>query len=186
MCVTQYNFFLSESVFRLLRDDKRLVIYADSSRGWTPLQYAAYYAFDSVLDVIVQAQRDVGYQFVSREKRTPLYVAAESGHISTVIRLMQLLPLTCADVDHEGRNILHFAVIQGNKDMIRCILKHCPEKYIDKILNEKDINGDTPLHLVIREGCFVLELIKHKKVDRIARNNYDWTPLDMLYFQDKS
>ncbi|KAL8092232.1 hypothetical protein AgCh_034499 [Apium graveolens] len=167
-----------ESIFGILGDDQHLVTYADSSRGWTPLHYAAYYAFDSALDVIVQAQTDVGYQFVSREKRTPLYIAAENGHISTVIRLMQLWPLLCVDVDHECRDILYFAVIAGNKDMILCIMMtHCPEKHIDKILNEKDINDNTPLHLVIGEGCFAPELIKHKKVDNsyCTHNNITFT-----------
>lgn len=53
--------------------------------------------------------------------------------------------------------------------MIRCILKHCPKEYIEEILNYKDVAGDTTLHLLIREGCFVLELIKHNKVDTMAK-----------------
>lgn len=163
---------------------KALVTYADLTRGWTPLHYAAYHGFDSVLEVIVQTQREVNYEFVSREKGSPLHIAAERGHTSTVIILMQLLPDSCVHIDHEGQNMLHSAVVRGNKEMIRCILKHCPKNYIDKILNEKDVNGDTPLHILARQGCFVLELIKHEKIDISERNNQDWTPFDMLYYQD--
>lgn len=46
------------------------------------------------------------------------------------------------------------------------------------------MNGDTPLHLLIKNGCFVPELINHKDVNIMARNKHNWTPLDMLYLNE--
>lgn len=101
---------------------------------------------------------------------TPLWLATQKGHTSTVEKLLEILPEdSCASVNHDGRNILHFAAFQSDIEMVKCILASCPAKYINKILNEKDLNGDTPLHLLIREGCFVLELIKHPEINRMAK-----------------
>lgn len=116
---------------------------------------------------------------------TPLWFATQKGYTSTVKRLIELLPEdSCATVNNDGRNILHFAAFQSDKEMIKCILAACPPKYINRILNEKDINGDTPLHLLIREGCFVPELIKHTEINIMAKNKQHYTALDMLYLED--
>ncbi|XP_074357806.1 uncharacterized protein LOC141697374 [Apium graveolens] len=69
--------------------------------------------------------------------------------------------------------------------MVQGILKYCPEKYKSKILKHHDINGDTPLHLLISHGCFIPELIKHKGLDTMAKNKKDFTPRDMLYVKDE-
>ena len=135
----------------------------------------------------MQAQVDVEYKpLYGASVETPLMLAAKQGYTSTLILLMNLLPdLSCVAVNDKGQNILHIAVVQSNKDMIQSILAYCPESCTDKILNAKDVNGDTPLHLLIYHGCFVPDLIKHKRVNTMVENNQDWTPFDMLYFQDK-
>lgn len=116
---------------------------------------------------------------------TPLLFATQKGHTSIVKKLLELLPEdSCTTVNYDGRNILHIAAFQSDKEMIKCILAGCPPTYIYKIVNEKDINGDTPLHLLIREGCFVLELIKHTEIDIVAKNKHHYTALDMLYLED--
>lgn len=177
-------FIYIDCVRIILERAPRLVTYGNNV-GWTPLHLAAYYRFDSVLKIIVDTQVSTRYQCVYKDGvPTPLCVAAKEQHTSTVIQLLGLLPALITAADSEGRNILHFAAVKSNKEMIRGILKHCPPNKIDKILNYKDCHGNTPLHLLIREGCFVPELIKHKGVDTMAKNNANWTPLDMLYYQD--
>lgn len=139
-----------------------------------------------MLHIIVRAQQFVKYQSVSGEVvPVPLCVAAKEGHTSTVIQLMKLLPHSCAVVNYQGQNILHLAAMKSNKVMIHGILKLCPPVYLDEILNQKDVNGNTPLHVVMANGCFAPELIKHPRVGYIERNNQNWTTLDMLYYQDE-
>lgn len=79
------------------------------------------------------------------------------------------------------------AASQINKEIIRNILKFCPRDFIAKILNFKKLScgGDTHLHVLIRNGCFVPELIKHERVDLMAKNDQHWTPLDLLYFDNE-
>lgn len=177
--------FFPECVRLILERAPHLVTYDDND-GWTALHYAAHHKFDSVLEGIIEKQNFVGYQSVYGDKvQTPLCVAAKEGHISTVIKLMDLLQSSCSDTNHLGENILHIAACRKDKEMVQCILKYCPKECTHKILNDKDVHGNTPLHLLIREGCFVPELINHKGADQSARNNQNWTPLDMLYSHDK-
>lgn len=188
-------FLVSDCVRALLAKAPRLVTYGDQ-KGWTALHYAAYYKYDSILDDIldlvgryeVSTEHSSGSesrvplgQSVGMKVATPLCIAAQEGHVSTLIKLMLSLPHLCADVNIEDQNILHIAAGKNIKEMVKCILTYCPSDYTTRILNQKDVNGDTPLHLLIKNGCFVPELINHKDVDTMARNNRNWTPFDMLY-----
>lgn len=172
----------------MLEGNKKLVTFADED-GWTALHHAAYHQFDSILDAIIEAQIEVGHEFVykHRDLSTPFHVAAEKGYTFTVIRLMELWPTWSSaytDVNNDGRNILHLAATQSEKEMIQGILKYCPEKYKNQIVNAQDNNGDTPLHLLIMLGCFVPELIKCKGLHTMTKNKSDHTPLDYFYLED--
>ncbi|KAL8090682.1 hypothetical protein AgCh_039933 [Apium graveolens] len=118
---------------------------------------------------------------------TPFHVAAEYGHTATMIRLLQLWPssssATYTALDKKGRNILHIAAAKNKKETIQGILKYCPEPYKNTILKQQDPNNNTLLHLLIRHGCFIPELLKHKELDTMAENKDKWTPRDMLYFE---
>ncbi|XP_074352050.1 target of rapamycin complex 2 subunit AVO2-like [Apium graveolens] len=177
------------TVINLSRDANKCLVNVADNENWTPLHYASYYEFDSILDVV-----HVGYKAEEHHSMngtqwipTPLHVAAKEGHTSTVKKLMELLPadLYVAADSLTGQNILHLAVLGNKKEMIRHILKNCPEEQIDKILNQQDVNGDTPLHLLIRNGFFVPEVIKHEKIDKMIKNKQYWTSFDMLYFKDQ-
>lgn len=187
--IKYFNFILfTESVIHLLGDAKDIVTFVDDE-GWTPLHYAAYHEFVSILDVIINALNDVKYQFVYKDKvSTPFHVAAEHKYTSTVIQLMKSWPASSSAytaINKHGQNILHLAAAENKKEMIQGILRYCPEKYKDKILEQQDANGDTPLHLLISNGCFIPELMKHKGLDTMAKNKKKWTPRDMLYFQEE-
>ncbi|WOH15980.1 hypothetical protein DCAR_0935529 [Daucus carota subsp. sativus] len=175
-----------ELVYALLKYDEHLATHETYAK-WTALHYAAFYNFDRIIDAIVKAQENVYWKPMYGAKvETPLILAANRGYTSTVILLMELLPaLSCVAVNHKLQNILHIAVVQSNKVMIQSILAYCPKSCTNQILNAKDENGNTPLHLLISQGCFVKELIKHKGVDFLAKNHEKWIPLDMLYFQNE-
>ncbi|KAL1826605.1 hypothetical protein ACET3Z_005017 [Daucus carota] len=182
------------SVLRHLKDAKHLVNYTEDN-GWTPLHYAVYHEFDAILDAIIKAQKEVGHQFAYGNSTTPFHVAVKYGYTSTLIRLMELWPASSSAsvdanspyivVDEKDRNILHLAAAAKNrKEMVKGILEYCPDKYKDTILEQQDIMGDTPLHLLFSNGCFTPELIKRKGLNTMARNKKDLTPRDMLYVED--
>ncbi|XP_074357329.1 uncharacterized protein LOC141697043 isoform X2 [Apium graveolens] len=186
-------------------DDKHFLSFVDSE-GWTLLHHAAYHEFDSILSVLIEAQEKVGYQFAFGDGlATPFHVAAKCGFTSTVKRLLQLWPAsspppyTAVDkrgqhimqvgptspspyttVDENGKNILHLAAVQNKKEMVNGILRYCPREHKDLLLFKKDIDGNTPLHLLVSRGCFIEELIKYIAPDTTL-NRENLTPRDMLY-----
>ena len=179
------------------------------SEGWTPLHHAAYHEFDSILSVMIEAQEKVGYQFVCGERvATPFHVAARWGHTSTLIRLLQLWPNSSSRyttvnengqnimqvrppapspftaVDEKGQNILHLAALKNKKEMVNGILRCCPPKQKKLLLFKRDVDGNTPLHLLVAQGCFIEDLIKYIAAgDSGTTNNDNWTPRDMLYYR---
>ncbi|XP_074356960.1 uncharacterized protein LOC141696736 [Apium graveolens] len=180
-----------ESVLHLLEGVRDLVTLTDD-KGWTPLHYAVYHEFDSVLGAIIEAQENVGHQFVyGNMVPTPFHVAVECGYASTLVRLMQSWPtLSSASkddyspytvVNKDDQNILHLAAADNRKEMVEGILKYCPEIFKEKILKQQDTNGNTPLHVLISHGCFIPELIKDEGLDTLAKNKKNFTPWEMLY-----
>ncbi|XP_063942609.1 uncharacterized protein LOC108208771 isoform X2 [Daucus carota subsp. sativus] len=201
-----------DSVLSLLRKAKKLVSFTEDN-GWTPLHYAVYCEFDSILDAIIKAQKEVGYSFVYRNmESTPFYVAVRHGYTSTLVRLLESWPALSSAaespytiVTEDGKNILHLAAAadaaenkkafadnadtrkaaaDNRKEMVQGILKYCPKKYKDMILKQQDCNGNTPLHLLFWHGCSIPELTKHQGLDTMRKNKKEFTPLDMLYVKD--
>ncbi|KAL8091025.1 hypothetical protein AgCh_040207 [Apium graveolens] len=180
----------TETVFSLLDDHAdSLVTYVDNL-GWTALHHAVYHEFSSIIKPIVEAQKDLeadqkDFELVYRHKvSTPFHVAAKRGSTSTVILLMQLWsPSSSAytSVEENGHNILHLAALQSKKHMIQGILKYCPDEHKNELVNKQDNDGNTPLHLLIKLGCFVPELLHYEGLDISLRNRKEWKPSDMLY-----
>ncbi|XP_074356768.1 uncharacterized protein LOC141696539 [Apium graveolens] len=197
----------TDSISKLLEKDNKDFLSFVDSQGWTPLHYAAHHEFDSILSVLIEAQEKVGNQFAFVDRvTTPFHVAAKCGFTSTVIRLLQLWsappsPDTTVDkhgqnimqvrpaslspytaIDENGRNILHLAALQNKKEMVNGILRYCSSSYKKQLLSQKDIDGNTPLHLLVSRGCFIEKLIQYIAPDT-STNSQNWTPRDMLYFQ---
>lgn len=170
-------------------DTAKYLVTLDDNLGWTALHHAVYHEFNSIIYGIIEAQKMFEHQFVYEDlTSTPFHVAAGKGYTSTLLLLMQLWPSSSSAymaVDKMGRNILHLAALQSKKEMIRGILNHCPQKYKKEILNKQDNNGNTPVHFLIRHGCFVPELLRYDGLDTMVKNEEKWTPADMLYFDDQ-
>ncbi|XP_074358667.1 uncharacterized protein LOC141697977 [Apium graveolens] len=172
-----------DDIRRRLKEAPRLLNFVEDE-GWTPLHYVIYHKFDLILDVFIEAQREIKHPFEYEYKSTPFHVAAESGYTPMMIRLMQLWPSSsCAytAVNKIDRNILHIAAAEDNKEMIQGILNNCPQIYMEEIIKQQDANKDTFLHLLFLDGCFIPEVIKHEGLVRMTKNNDNWTPRDMLY-----
>ncbi|KAL8090974.1 hypothetical protein AgCh_040157 [Apium graveolens] len=179
----------SETVLSLLDGSRaqRLVTFVDNL-GWTALHHATYNEFDSIIDVLVQALKTFGRELYQDMQSTPFHVAAQRGYTSIVTLLMQLWPSSSSaytHVDKNGQNILHLAALQSKKEMIHCILKDCSEEHKNEFINKLDNEGNTPLHLLIGRGCFVMELLRYEGLDAMVKNKNGYTPLDMLYVEPK-
>ena len=116
---------------------------------------------------------------------TTLFVAVHKGYKEVV----ELLLAKKADVNGGGGMPLLLAVANGDKDMVKLLLANKAD------VNAKAGDGDTPLHLAVKDGNSqlaiyvgrlranssdyrdVVELLLANKAEVNATNSYGWTPL---------
>ncbi|KAF5933666.1 hypothetical protein HYC85_029837 [Camellia sinensis] len=145
--------------------------------GWTPLHYAARFGYVLRARDLLNADKSVAYIVDKDNKKTALHLAASQGHV----RVLEELISHCMDsweiVDGRGQNMLHIAVKNGKKRAIKFILQNFP---LSSLINQKDVDGNTPLHLLAASDCYEAGLVKHPKADMMAFNNDSLTPLDVV------
>lgn len=110
--------------------------------------------------------------------QTPLHVALKKGNTCEIWKLLNDLSEDDINVkDKFGFTPLHLALLHPpcNLDLIKALLKHGAS------VHEKNISGETPLHMCIRNEQsteVVKELLKHG-ADVNAKDLYNETPLQM-------
>ncbi|XP_052206906.1 protein ACCELERATED CELL DEATH 6-like [Diospyros lotus] len=147
-------------------------------QAWTPLHYAAQFGHLSRVRELLNTDKSVGYLTDKDDKKTALHLAASRGHVDVMQELISHCPDCWEIVDGRGRNILHLAVKNHKKRAIKFILQ---DFSLSSLINQKDIDGNTPLHLLAASDCYAPLLVNHPKVDRMAFNKESLTPLDMVY-----
>ncbi|KAF8034605.1 hypothetical protein BT93_C0802 [Corymbia citriodora subsp. variegata] len=113
----------------------------------------------------------------------PIHIACEGRFWSPVWE--PLLKDTWPDLaeikNKKGQNILHVAAKAGNDTGVYLILKECGKTNTKKLVNSRDVDGNTPLHLAsIHNHCDVMRyLTRDKRIDLELRNNDGLTALDV-------
>lgn len=153
----------------LLKRNKDLINETDKY-GWTILHYVAYN----------DLYERVGYLRDRRYGRTALHVAAYEGNIRVMEKLLKYFPGSWEIVDVRNQNILHIAIERDKKEVIRFILSQ-DRKACNNLFIQRDEDGNTPLHLIAKLGCYVQELMDLKALDWEVLNNKNFTPLDVLH-----
>ncbi|KAA8527707.1 hypothetical protein F0562_035424 [Nyssa sinensis] len=109
---------------------------------------------------------------------TALHIAASEGHVDVMKELLLRCPDCWEMTNSTGKNILHTAVQSEKKEAIEFILENYWHK---SLINQKDVDGNTPLHLfAMSKNKSLSNLVKHPKVDKKAFNRKNLTPLDIL------
>lgn len=101
---------------------------------------------------------------------TPLYIAAEQGHLDVLKELLKFAhPETLAKKNHTGYDVFHIAAKQGHTSIVKELLNHDPD--LSKTL---DLSYATPLISAATKGHVevVNELLaKDSSLTGIARSN---------------
>ncbi|XP_058217963.1 protein ACCELERATED CELL DEATH 6-like [Rhododendron vialii] len=74
----------------------------------------------------------------------PVHTATSKGHVDIIQGMLQHCPDSRELLTLQGQNIFHVAAKSGNDKTVSSMLK-MPE--LEKLLNEKDDEGNTPLHV---------------------------------------
>lgn len=114
--------------------------------GWTPLHTAACEGHKSVCMVLTVQGSMARVGELDVEGRTPLILAAQEGHCSTV----RLLLDRKSPIDHRGYNghsALSAAALQGHEEVVELLLRRGADSDV------RDAEGRPLLYLLILEGC---------------------------------
>ncbi|THG13291.1 hypothetical protein TEA_000164 [Camellia sinensis var. sinensis] len=133
---------------KLLLEWKSDLIKETDEYGWTPLHYAAHHGNVNGVKRILEKDKSVAYITTDEEddEKTSLYIAAARGNVRVMEELLSQCPDCWEMVNSKRQNILHIAVDMEQEEVIKYIFE---KLWIIHFINQKDIEGNTPLHLLI-------------------------------------
>ncbi|CAO2840603.1 unnamed protein product [Amaranthus hypochondriacus] len=142
--------------------------------GWSALSYAASMNYLEKVEILIRY--DPSSAFISNEDKTfPIHVAVLGGHTSIVDFLKSSRFLLNA----KGQNIFHLAALSGDFHMVSHLILNLLD--VEFLINQKDIDGNTPLHLATQDQQIeVVEiLIQNEKVNGRLANKEGSTACDL-------
>ncbi|KAI9117894.1 hypothetical protein K1719_011036 [Acacia pycnantha] len=177
-----------EKVSQLLTINFSMAKEADE-KGWLPLHLAALLGNKYAVKQLVSEDRSTAYMR-DKKGRTALHLAALDGNVSVMEIILKYCPDCCELVDEKGCNALHYTTLDKKSYVLfeeeKEILKNTPQ--MKNLCNEKDDDGNTPLHYIARlapkwETHYNHALLERQfqgvVVDTMACNKYGQNPLDV-------
>nr|XP_008191477.1 PREDICTED: transient receptor potential cation channel subfamily A member 1 isoform X2 [Tribolium castaneum] len=138
-------------MFKMQPEEKLPCLASCDVQKMTPLHCAAMFDHPEIVEFLINEGADINP--MDKEKRSPLLLAALRGGWRTVHVLIRLgADINVKDVNR--RNVLHLVVMNGGRleQFASEVSKAKSQTSLLQLLNEKDINGCSPLHYASREG----------------------------------
>ncbi|GMY20720.1 ankyrin repeat-containing protein At5g02620-like [Fagus crenata] len=130
-----------------------------------------------LVKLFLENEKSLAY-ITDNEGMSALHISAKKGHVGVMREIIEKCPDTCELLD-KSRTALHLSVESGLMEPVGFLLGR-PE--FDNLINERDQEGNTLLHLAATRGYVLTEvlLLCFKKVDKVILNNKDMSTLDIL------
>ncbi|CDP14767.1 unnamed protein product [Coffea canephora] len=180
---TLKSFVFSKYVLKLLWRKDRSSFYKRCEKGGNPLHCAAYIGFTDGISFLLKKSYILAY-LRDRQGLLPIHMAASQGHVDIIQLMVQDRPDSREQLTLQGQNILHIAAKSGKCRALERMLK-MPE--LEKLINEKDADGNTPLHVATIYGHpkVVSSLTWDERVILQLENKDGLTALDIAEEQMK-
>jgi hypothetical protein len=125
------------------------------------------------------ANRSLAY-IPDKEGLYPAHIASIVGNVNIVCKLMEICLNYDELLDNKRRNILHCAVEHGR---IQVVWHICRNPKSARMMNARDGEGNTPLHLAVKKGHTLIFslLMMDTMVNLDIMNNEGLTPLDVAF-----
>uniref|UniRef100_A0A0D9WZS7 PGG domain-containing protein n=1 Tax=Leersia perrieri TaxID=77586 RepID=A0A0D9WZS7_9ORYZ len=151
----------------------------DDLSGKTPLHFAVIYGRLDIVQLFLGDHASLRLTSISdNDGSYPLHAAAMFGRTKIIDELVQKCPNYYELVDDKGGNFLHIAVQYEMEMVVRHI---CQNDIFAMLLNATDYDGNTPLHLAVKQGyprIFGL-LLETTGVDMCITNKDGHTATDL-------
>ncbi|KAA8524431.1 hypothetical protein F0562_010845 [Nyssa sinensis] len=119
-------------------------------KGRTPVSFAASIGYlDGVRYFLDKTPAATYLRDFNRKGFFPIHWASIRGHVKIIDEFLKRCPSSWELLNEECQNILHMAAESGKANVVRYILQ-MPE--CESLINERDTDGNTPLHLASKGG----------------------------------
>uniref|UniRef100_A0A0E0LLL4 PGG domain-containing protein n=1 Tax=Oryza punctata TaxID=4537 RepID=A0A0E0LLL4_ORYPU len=168
---------IAEAILSWEPEGPTLLSRADSS-GKTPLHFAVIYGRLDVVKLFLGDHASLRLTNISdNDGSYPLHAAAMFGRTKIIDELVKKCPNYYELVDDKGRNLLHVAVESEEEMVVRHI---CGNDIFAMVLNATDYDGNTPLHLAVKQGYPLFGLLLGTaSVDMCITNKDGHTATDL-------
>ncbi|KAA8527705.1 hypothetical protein F0562_035426 [Nyssa sinensis] len=180
---TLQQFGIAKDAQDILYDGKPSLTKEADKNGWTPLHYAARLGKQLRVSQLLGLDKSVAYLNSAEEdeRKTALHVATSNGHVGVMEEILSHCPDCWEMLNSKGQNILHIAVESEKKKAVEFILK---SSWHISLINQKDVGGNTPLHVSATIKTSMASLLRHPRVDKMAVNKENLTALDLISSSD--
>ncbi|KAM0861571.1 hypothetical protein ACQ4PT_045814 [Festuca glaucescens] len=160
----------------LLKWNSSLTTHVDRD-GSTPLLFVSSFGWDRQLRRLLEANPIPVYQ-ADNNGLFPIHVAASSGAVAAIRIILETCPSNAGLCTAQGRTFLHVAVEKRKLNVVSFV---CKTPSLNWILNMRDHDGNTALHLAVQIGTYRIfcTLYGNKEVHLSLANNSENTPFDL-------
>ncbi|KAK3433983.1 hypothetical protein EUGRSUZ_D01261 [Eucalyptus grandis] len=154
-------------------------------KGLTALHVAIHRPLLGKFKAVQQLlQHDICDIQIFRVIQSALHIAAFLGYSLVIDEIVKFCPSAWDIININGQTALHAAVMGGEADVVKDILRKLNLEYLIK---EQDTDGNTALHLAaLHKDYTIIDILaRDKRIDRFITNNDHMTALDIFLAHDE-